>query len=270
MKRIGLIAGEGEFPLLFAQAAKSRGMEVITAGIKNHTAAEIENYSDKTEWIALGELNKLIQFFRQESVQEAVMAGRVPKPDFVQGMIPLDQRLQEMVSKTQDHRDTTLLTALIGEMAQSGIRLLDSSLFLQPYLAREGVLGKSAPSPSQWKDIECGRQAALRLGDLDIGQTAAVKKGVVVAVEGIEGTDETIRRAGRVAGEGIVVVKMARPRQDMRFDIPVVGLQTLSSLKQARAAVLAVEAGKTLILDDARFFQEADLTGLAVVGLKGP
>lgn len=268
MKRIGLIAGEGEFPLLFAQTAKSRGMEIITAGIKNHTAAEIESYSDKIQWISLGELDKLIQFFKRETVHEAIMAGRVPKPDFVQGTIPLDQRLQEIVSKTLDHRDTALLTALIREMELSGIRLLDSSLFLQSYLAKEGILGKHAPSSGQWEDIECGRRAALRLGELDIGQTVAVKDRVVVAVEGIEGTDETIRRAGRVAGEGIVVVKMARPRQDMRFDIPVVGPRTLSCLKETKAAVLAVETGKTLILHDTLFFQEADLAGLAVVGLK--
>ena len=268
IKKIGLIAGEGEFPLLFAQEARSRGVEVVTVAVKNHTSAEIGRYSDKIEWISLGGLGALVQFFKQEKVQEAIMAGRVPKPDFIQGAVDADEQLLAVLAKTPDHRDTTLLNALISELERSGIRLLDSSLFLQSHLAREGVLGKQNPSSDHWKDIELGKEAAKKLGDLDIGQTVVVKNRAVVAVEGLEGTDETVRRAGKIAGEGIVVVKMARPKQDMRFDIPVVGLKTLETLAQVKASVLAIEAGKTLILQQEVFVKRADESKLAVVGVR--
>lgn len=268
MKRIGLIAGEGEFPLLFAQEARSRGVEVFTVAVKDHTSAEMNHYSDKIEWISLGNLESLIHFFREEKIQEAIMAGRVPKPDFIQGAIDADEQLLAVLAKTPDHRDTTLLNALISELEKSGIRLLDSSLFLQSHLAREGVLGKQRPSSAHWKDVELGKEAAKKLGELDIGQTVVVKNRTVVAVEGLEGTDETIHRAGKIAGEGIVVVKMARPNQDMRFDIPVVGLKTLETVKQVKAAVLAVEAGKTLILQQEVFLKRSDELGLAVAGVK--
>ena len=267
MQKIGLIAGEGEFPLLLAEEAKNRGVKVITAGILNHTSIEIERYSDKVEWISLGALEALIQFFKEEGVESAIMAGRVPKPAFVQGMVPLDDRSRMILAKTSDHRDTTLLKGLIGELENHGIRFLDSSSFLEPYLAKEGVLGKYVPSPHHWRDIELGKKGALQLGGLDIGQTVVVKDQLIVAVEGIEGTDETIHRAGKVAGEGGVVVKMARPHQDMRFDIPVIGPKTLDSLREAKAAVLAVEAGKTLILQDWFFLQQADEMKLVVVGI---
>ncbi len=267
-KKIGLIAGEGEFPLLFAQEARHRGVEVVTVAVKNHTSAEMNHYSDKIEWISLGGLKSLIQFFRQEKIQEAVMAGRVPKPDFIQGTVAADERLLAVLAKTPDHRDTTLINALISELERSGIRLLDSSLFLQSHLAKEGVLGKQIPSPLHREDIDLGKEAAKKLGELDIGQTVVVKNRAVVAVEGLEGTDETIRRAGKIAGEGIVVVKMARPSQDMRFDIPVVGPKTLETLSQAKAAVLAIEAGKTLMLQREIFLKRADESKLAVVGVK--
>ena len=268
MQRIGLIAGEGEFPLLFAQEAKNRGIEVITVAVENHTSAEMNHYSDKIEWISLGALGALIRFFKQEKVQSAVMAGRVPKPDFIQGAIAADERLLAVLAKTPDHRDTTLLNVLISELEKSGIRLLDSSLFLQSHLAKEGVLGKWSPSPDHCKEIELGKEAAKKLGELDIGQTVVVKNRAVVAVEGLEGTDETIRRAGKIAGEGIVVVKMGRPNQDMRFDIPVVGPKTLEALSQTKAAVLAIETGKTLILQQEVFLKRADASKLAVVGVK--
>ena len=177
MQRIGLIAGEGEFPLLFAEEAKKRGVEVITVGILNHTSAQIQSYSDKIQWISLGELTKLIQFFKTEKIEQAVMAGRVPKPDFIQGSISMDSQLQEILSKTGDHRDTTLLKALIAELENHGIHLVDSSLFVQSYLAGKGVLGKHAPRDSDWQEIELGQSAARKLGELDIGRRAKESQG---------------------------------------------------------------------------------------------
>ena len=265
MRKIGIIAGEGEFPLLFAQEARHRGIEVVTVAVENHTLAEINQYSDSIEWISLGKLGALVQFFKQQQVQEAVMAGRVPKPDLIQGTIDADAQFLAVLAKTPDQRDTTLLNALISELEKSGIRLLDSSLFLQSHLAREGVLGKQRPSSAHWKDIELGKEAAKKLGELDIGQTVVVKNRTVVAVEGLEGTDETIHRAGKIAGEGIVVVKMARPNQDMRFDIPLIGLLTLKTLIEAKATALALEARKTILMDREELIALADRSGISIV-----
>lgn len=268
MAKIGLIAGRGRFPLLFAQSAKDRDLEVIAVGIRGETLPELEAQVAKMQWIALGEMEPLIRYFQSQGVKQAVMAGGVPKTEWVQNRVTLDPRLSKVIREAPDHGDQALLQAVAAELFRQGIQLLDSALFLEPFLAKEGVLGRHSPTASGWEDIRFAQGVARRLGELDIGQTVIVKAGTVLAVEALEGTDEAIRRAGRLGDAGAVVVKMARPRQDMRFDLPVVGLQTLDSLREAKASVLALEAGKTLILDDKLFLSGADEMGLAVVGIK--
>ncbi len=269
-KRIGLIAGSGRFPILFTQSAKAQNQEltIIAVGIEGQTLPELKQQVDKMEWISLGQMESLIRYFQKEGVTKAVMAGGVPKSQWLKNQITLDEKLQKIIQATPDHRDQALLKAVADELARHGIQLLDSTLFLDSFLAKEGVLGRHSLTQAQREDVRLGKEVARVLSGLDIGQTVVVKGGAILAVEALEGTDETIRRAARFGGVGAVVVKMARPDQDMRFDIPVVGLDTIISLQEAQACVLAVETARTLILDYRRFISSADEMDLAVVGVK--
>lgn len=268
MKTVGLIAGNGRFPLLIAQEMRKEGYEVASCAILGEADSRIEQLSRRTLWVKLGELGKVIDFFSQEGVTEALLAGKVTKTSLFKGDIKPDLEMIKAVASIRDWKDDSLLGAVVRQLEKKGIRILESTAFLKKSLPGPGVLTRRKPNAEEREDIEFGWCLAKEMGRLDIGQTVVVKAKAVLAVEAIEGTDEAIRRAGLLGGPGAVVVKVAKPKQDMRFDVPAVGLSTLQVMKEIKAACLALEAGKTIVLDRDQFASEADAAGIAVV-LKG-
>jgi hypothetical protein len=276
MPRLGLIAGNGRFPFLVLNAARARGMEVVVAAIKEETLPEIEKEGATVHWMSLGELSKLIDTFHREGVTQAVMAGQVRHKQIFSSIRP-DWKLAKVLLSLGTRNTDSLIGAIAKVLADEGITLLSSTELLEPLLAKPGVLTKRAPSEPEKKDIDYGRAAARHLAQFDIGQTVVIAGGACVAVEAMEGTDETIARAGKIMaslGEGdastlardLVVVKVAKPNQDMRFDVPVIGVATIAAMKAAGATCLAVDAGRCLVIDGDKVFAEADATGIAIVG----
>ena len=275
MERIGLIAGNGRFPMLVLDAARARGAEVVVAAIKEETFPEIESHgAAAVYWMSLGELGCLIDTFKREGVRRAIMAGQVKHKQIFSSIRP-DWRLAKLLLSLGTRNTDSLLGAVAKVLADEGITLEDSTSFLQPLLARAGVLTRRPPTEAEQKDITYGRQVARHLAQFDIGQTVVVAQAACVAVEAIEGTDATIERAGRImaALEGesstlrrhLTVVKVAKPNQDMRFDVPVVGVKTIEVMRQAGATCLALDAGKCLLLDGDAITAEADATGISIV-----
>lgn len=266
MDPLGLIAGNGHFPILLAEEAKRRGRPVVAVAIKEETDPALEKIVDSCHWLNLGQIKKTIQVLHEAGVKEAVMAGQV-KHVRIFDLRHLDFTAVKMFASLPDRKTDTILRAVAEEFSKSGITFLPSTIYLQDRLAAEGVLTSRRPTSDQNADIAFGLETAKAVGGLDLGQTVCVKDKAVLAVEAIEGTDECIRRAGRYA-EGCVVAKTAKPKQDVRFDVPVIGIRTLAALKEAKASVLAVEAGKTLFFDKEEFLKGADEAGLVVVGVK--
>ncbi len=264
---LGLIAGEGLLPAAIAAAAGASGREVVAVAFPEITSASIEQVADRVAWLGPGQVEAALTFLRQAGAREAVLAGKVSKQALVQGRLELDERARRVLSGLSDWRDGTLLAALAGEIESEGIRLLEQSAFVPGLLAGEGVLGGVNPTPEQWRQVALGWPAARALASLDIGQTVVVHERSVVAVEAIEGTDETIQRAARLAGPGLCIVKVARPDQDLRFDLPAIGPETVAVAVRAGAAVIAVEATRSLVLDREELVKQADRAGLALVGV---
>ncbi len=267
MNKIGLIAGEGKFPLLFAQAAKAKGVFVTGFAFLKLTDKKLKKYVDEIFWLNVGELNKLLELFKQNRIEKAIMAGKIPKVILFNSYLKKDKETDFLLSKVADKKDNSLLIAIADRLKEKGVELLDSTTFLSHLLAISGTFTQREPSASEWEDIYFGRELAKRIGDLDIGQSVVIKDKAILAIESIEGTDAAIRRGGKLGGAGIVVVKMSRPGQDMRFDIPVVGLETIRSLVKIRGRVLAIESGKTLIIDREEAIRLADRKGIAVVAI---
>ncbi|HEX6324407.1 MAG TPA: UDP-2,3-diacylglucosamine diphosphatase LpxI [Vicinamibacterales bacterium] len=267
--RLGLIAGNGRFPFLILDAARRLGRPVSIVAIKEEAFPELEDEARKAgarlEWIALGQLGKAITFLKTEGVTEAVMAGQVRHVKIFGDVMP-DFTLLSVLMKLKAKNTDALISAVAEVMREKGITLIDSTALLAPMLAGEGVLTGRAPGDQERADIEFGYGMADAIAGLDIGQTIAVKDKAVVAVEAMEGTDEVIRRAGTLAGGGFSVVKVAKPNQDMRFDVPVVGLPTIEVMRAAGATALSLDAGKALIFDREAFVAAADAAGIAVVG----
>lgn len=259
MERIGLIAGNGQFPVVVAQAAKRKGYSVCACAIRGETEASLEGEVDTLTWVELWELDRALQFFKSQGIQKALMAGQVKKERLFKEL-PSPVRLNRLA-------DHALLSIVVKSLKGIGVRLLDSTYFLSSDLAKKGSLSKRAPTQEEWKDIAFGKEVARRIASFEVGQTVVVKQGVVLAIEALEGTDQTIRRGGLLGKEGTVVVKVARPRQDMRFDIPVVGPKTIETLREVRASVLALQAGKTLFIERERVVTAADEMDLALVGI---
>jgi DUF1009 family protein len=247
---------------------REEGYAVAACAIIGEADPRIEELSGRTLWVKLGELGKVIDFFSREGVTEALLAGKVTKTSLFRGHIKPDLEMIKAVASVRDWKDDSLLGAVVRQLEKKGIRVLESTAFLKKSVPGPGVLTRRKPAPQEREDIEFGWRLAKEMGRLDVGQTVVVKSKAVLAVEAVEGTDEAIRRAGQLGGPGAVVVKVAKPRQDMRFDVPAVGLTTLRALKDIKAGCLALEAGKTIILDRLQFVKEADEMGLAVV-LKG-
>ncbi len=266
MTPLGLIAGNGRFPFLVAAAARRKGRRVVAIALQEETAPELAGEVDEIHWVSLGQLGKAIAALRGAGVQEAVMAGQVKHRQIFSDIVP-DLKLVGVLARLAFRNTDSLIGAVAYALEREGISLRPSTELLADHLASEGPMTRRSPSGDERKDIDYGRAVARSLAGMDLGQTVVVKDRAAVALEAMEGTDEVIRRAGRIAGPGTVVVKMAKPRQDMRFDVPVVGPGTLLAMREAGARTLAVEAGRTLLLDKPALLAEADGDGVAVFGL---
>ena len=269
MSRIGLIAGNGRFPFLVLQGARSLGHDVTVVAVKEEAFPELEGAAGAAgadlTWVSLGHLGKCIKVLQAAGVRQAVMAGQVKHAKIFSGIIP-DLTLLSVLTKLRARNTDALISAVAEVLKGEGIELLNSTAFLEPLLARSGTLGGRQPTPEELDDFAFGYRMADAVAALDIGQTIAVKDKAVVAVEAMEGTDAVIRRAGEIAGPGTRIVKVAKPNQDMRFDVPVVGVATIEIMKAAGATAISIDAGKTLVVDGARFFEAADAAGIAVIG----
>ncbi|MFH1046383.1 MAG: UDP-2,3-diacylglucosamine diphosphatase LpxI [Candidatus Omnitrophota bacterium] len=266
-ERIGLIAGNGQFPVLFAQAARKKGKEVIAIAVREETDPELEKYVQQIYWIGVGNLKEFFEILKKENLKKIVMAGQIRPAHLFAKETRMDEHLKSFLSAVKDKRANSLLGGVARLLRLKGIKLLDSTLYLKEHLVRRGVLTSSSPTHQQWEDIRFGRYIAKRIGALDIGQTVVVKDKAILAIEAIEGTDQVIARGGMLAREGAVVVKMAKPRQDMRFDVPLIGPKTLESCARAGCSVLAMEAGKTLLLEKENCLELAEKHHLCLVGI---
>ncbi len=266
IEKIGLIAGNGEFPLFFARFASREDRKIIAIGLQEETNPALEKEVEKLYWLHLGELKKLINIFKQENVQTAVMAGQV-KHFRLFDLLKLDTRAMTLLSKLKDKRADTILAGVAEELAKEGINLIDSTTFLSSFLPQEGVLTSTKPTKAQWSDICFGYRIAKGIAGLDIGQTVVVKDKAVLAVEAMEGTDETILRGGKFGKKDVVAVKVSKPQQDRRFDIPIVGEKTVQILKEAKATVLAFSAGSTLLLNQEEVIRLANAEKICLVAV---
>ncbi len=268
MKTLGLISGMGELPKAIAIEARAKGYRVVAIALEPLADSSLSRYVDEIEWINVGKLGEIMDSLKKFDVKEAVMAGKVPKSLLYKSKITPDWRAVKLLFSLKDRSDDSILLAVANELEKDGITLLDTTAFSFDLLTPEGVLTEDGPTDDEWKDIAFGWRIAKEIGRLDIGQTVVVKNQAVMAIEAIEGTDEAILRGGRLAGESAVVVKVSKPAQDMRFDVPVVGLKTLKSLLEVSARVIAVEADKSILLDRDRMIKEAEEAGISIVGYK--
>jgi DUF1009 family protein len=268
-KIIGLIAGKGELPKAIAAEAKTKGFRVMAVALEHLADKTLASHVDEIKWVNVGKLGKIIDSLKNSGVTKAVMAGKVPKSLLYKGNITPDLRAMKLLFTLKDRSDDSILLAITKELEKDGVILLSTTDFCADMLTPEGVLTEEGPTEDEWQDISFGWKIAKEMGRLDIGQTVVVKSRAVMAVEAIEGTDEAIKRGGFYADEGAVVVKISKPNQDMRFDVPVVGLDTLRAMVEARARVLAVEARKSILLQKERLLREAEEAGISVVGYCG-
>jgi hypothetical protein len=265
-ERIGLIAGSGRFPVLFAETASRRGVEVVAVGHRGETDPGLEGAVAEIVWVRPGELEAIIQAFKRAGVSRAVMVGGIAKPRLFKEIRP-DARALKVLARLPELRDDLILRALAAELEGEGIAVVESTLYLDEIVPTPGVLGTRVPTEREWGDIRFGFRAAKVIGQFDIGQSVIVRSGCVIAVEGIEGTDATIRRAGQLGGGELVLVKVCKPTQDTRFDLPAVGPATIDTLAQAQGRALAVEAGRTITIDREEMVKRANAADIAIVAV---
>lgn len=264
--KYGLIAGNGRFPFLVLEGARDCGVEVVVAAIKEETSPEIEHQGAHLEWMGVGQLGRLIRYFKREEVTHAIMAGQVKHHQIFRLNALPDLRMVRLLARLSTKNTDSLIGGVADELAREGITLVDSTTFLEPLLAPEGVLTRRLPTKEERADIDYGLGIARGIGRLDLGQTIAVKDRAVVAIEAMEGTDAVIVRAGEVTrGRPFVVVKVAKPGQDMRFDVPVIGLPTIEKMTLAGATAIHVTARKTLLFDRDELIGLANHSGLSIV-----
>jgi DUF1009 family protein len=260
----GLIAGNGDFPFLVLEGARSRGIEMAVIAIKEEASPALEQAAKSLHWVSLGELSRAIELLHSEGVKRAVMAGQVKHNKIFSSIRP-DWRLAKLLFSLNTKNTNALIGAIAKVLEDEGIELVDSTTFLGPLLPQTGVLTKRAPDEAEMADIAYGREIALKIAGLDLGQTVVIRDRACVAIEAMEGTDETIDRAGRIAGgQRLVVVKVSKPKQDMRFDVPVVGRKTIDVMKRANATALAIDAGRTLLFEREELIRAADEAGIAI------
>lgn len=263
---IGIIAGGGQFPLLFIEAAHKAGRRVVVVAHKGETDEQVVQAADAVCWVKLGQLGKLISFFKDEGVGETVFLGTITKTQIFRDILP-DWKGISLWNKIDRKQDDAILRAIAGVLEAEGIKVLESTLYLRHLLFPAGVITRKKPTKKQRQDIAFGWHNARAIGKLDIGQCVVIRDCTVLAVEAIEGTDATILRGGALAKENAVVVKVRKPGQDFRFDLPATGLTTIRSLSSVKGAVLAVEAGQSLLFDKELMIEEANKAGIVVVGV---
>lgn len=265
-KRIGLIAGNGRFPIIFADNARKLGYHVSAVAHEGETEPELSAHVDRIHWIKIGQLNKLIKAFKEDGVHQAVMLGGIKKTHVFTTLRP-DFRTLALATRLALWKDDDILRELAKELEQEGIVICESTFGLEGILVEEGSLTARTPSEKEWEDIRYGWEVAQEIGRLDIGQCVVIKDRVVVAVEAAEGTDGAIKRGGDLAKEGAVVVKRSKPQQDLRFDLPAVGPRTIEVMASVKASVLAIEAGRTILLDREIVLEKAKSARIAIVGI---
>lgn len=267
--QVGIISGMGELPLIIAGDARQRGYKVIVIALENLASPKLDGVSDEIRWINVGKLGEIIDTLKKCGVREAIMAGKVPKSLLYKSKITPDMRAIKLLFSLKDKSDDTILTGITSELLKEGIKVIDTTAFSPHLMTPEGVLTRSEPTADEWKDVKFGWNIARELGRLDIGQTVVVKDKAVMAVEAIEGTDAAILRGGQLAGDGSVVVKVSKPRQDMRLDVPTVGLSTIRTMLEIKARLLAVESGRSILINRDEMVAAADKAGIAIVGFSG-
>lgn len=265
--QIGIVAGSGNLPKIIATDAKERGFKVVTVALEGLASEELNKLSDKISWINIGKLDKIIKTFKDNKINSVILAGKVPKIPLIKSKIIPDLRALKLLLSLENRNDDTILKAIAEEAKKEGIEIIDTATFSPHLLTPSGVLTERAPTKEEQKDIEFGWYIAKEIGRLDIGQTVVIKSLAVMAVEAIEGTDEAIIRGGKLAGEGAVVIKVSKPQQDMKLDVPVVGIETLNSMISVKAKVLALEAHKSLIINKKVFLNRASEAGISVIGI---
>jgi DUF1009 family protein len=265
--RYGLIAGNGRFPFLVLEGARRRGIEMVVAAIREETAPEIEREARIVRWLSVGQLGRLIDFFHEQGVTHALLAGQVKHVHIFGPALP-DWRMLRVLMRVPRRNTNSLIGAVVAELEREGIEVVDSTLFVSELLAPEGVLTARAPSSAEMDDLRYGLEIAREIARLDLGQTLAVKDRAVIAIEAMEGTDATIRRAAALLrGRPFVVIKVARPHQDMRFDIPVIGAPTIHTMRECRATALAITARKTLLMDRDELLALANQHRIAIMAV---
>ena len=264
--KFGLIAGNGEFPFLVLEGAKQQGASVCVVAIREETDKRIEELAEKVVWVSIGQLGKMISFFKKEGVTQVIMAGQVKHVQIFSGALP-DLRMIKMLWNLPQRNTDALIGGVATEMMREGIELIDSTYFIQDHLANEGVLSRRKPDKTEQGNIEYGLNIAGEIARLDLGQTIVVRAKACVAIEAMEGTDAVIKRAGELANGKLTVIKVAKPNQDMRFDVPVVGVPTIETMIEAGATCLCLTAQKTLLFDRAEMLKLADNKKIAVVAV---
>ena len=267
MEKIGLIAGNRRFPLVFAQQARAKGYYLVAVAIKKDTSPKIKKYAHKVYWVDIREFNKMFDIFKAEKLDKVVMVGQVNPRHLFNRKIMESQEIKELFKGMQDKKANTIFGLIAERLNKEGFTLLDSNTFMEDFIPKKGTLTKREPDFSMWQDIYFGLDLAKQVAHLDIGQTIAVKNKAIVAVEALEGTDALIRRAGKIGGRGMIIVKVSRPKQDMRFDIPLVGLKTIKNLIKIKASCLAIEVEKSIFIDQEPAIRLADRNGIAVVAV---
>ena len=264
--KYGLIAGNGAFPFLVVEGAKRQGASLVVAAIKEETDKNIETVAEKVVWVGIGQLGKMISFFKNEDVEKVIMAGQVKHIQIFSGAFP-DWRMAKMLYNLPKRNTDSLIGGIADELAKDNIELIDSTYFIKDRLAQTGVLSKRQPDETERGNIEYGLNIANEIARLDLGQTIVIRAKACVAIEAMEGTDAVIRRAGELAKGKLTVVKVAKPNQDMRFDVPVVGTPTIETMIKSGATCLCLTAGKTLIFDKEEMLALANRNKIAVVAV---
>jgi UDP-2,3-diacylglucosamine hydrolase len=264
-KRIGLIAGDGRFPIIFADNVRRLGFTVSAIAHVGTTLPELESYVEHIHWLKIGQFGKALAALKQDGIGQAVMLGGIKKTNVFTTLRP-DLRALAIFSRLKHWKDDAILRAVAGELEREGIEILDSTFGLQDILAEEGYLTSKKPSKKEVEDIQFGWETLETLGMLDIGQCVVVKNRVIVSVEAVEGTDEAITRGGKLGGKGAVVIKRTKPHQDLRFDLPAIGPQTIQTMISVQATALAIEAGRTVIIDREDVLSQANEAGISIVG----
>ena len=266
-KTIGLIAGNGKFPFLFAHQAKSQNYHIVTAGIKGDTSFFLRYFVGQYQEFGVGEFSKICEYFKSAGIEKVLMVGQVNQDNLFKEGVQYDEEAQRLWAALEDRKADTIFSAVSDVLAKYGMEVADSTFLLKEFLAPKGTLTHQAPTVSQIEDIQFGRDLAKQMGGIDVGQTVVVKEKAIVAIEAMEGTDATILRGGKIAQRGAVVVKMSKPNQDFRFDVPVIGPRTIRKMIKSNCSCLAIESGKTIIIDYAKTLCLANKASITLVSV---